>query len=399
MLTKVKLETRLIEFDSWVKDSLFKREHKAGTEILEQAVDIHLINLYLELNLHELLADNSEPMVLSDKLGFSDSSWIALLAILNRLADRYDFINCIEDPTVSGIESNRFEAVTKPEDRSKELPGLYVAMKALGNDYIAPLEFLEFGRTHFVRSLRDDHEFMDRVLTGQEKEFNETWDRATNTDPLQDIHGIMGAKAVDMLFEGGTILEVGGGTGNGMRNNLDALIEAEKASSVENYIFTDVSMQFILNTRRSFQDRYSHIQCDWRLLNINKDWAAQRLEANSVDMVYGVNAAHIAMHTVDFLNECKRVLKPGGCVVFSERLRRFEGDMAPREIVLNLATYHRTAAIRHPEYRPAHAYLSGDNWIRACELAEFSDVSIWPGAESSNEYFPDQYAAVIVARV
>jgi len=370
MLTKVKLETRLIEFDSWVKDSLFKREHKAGTEILEQAVDIHLINLYLELNLHELLADNSEPMVLSDKLGFSDSSWIALLAILNRLADRYDFINCIEDPTVSGIESNRFEAVTKPEDRSKELPGLYVAMKALGNDYIAPLEFLEFGRTHFVRSLRDDHEFMDRVLTGQEKEFNETWDRATNTDPLQDIHGIMGAKAVDMLFEGGTILEVGGGTGNGMRNNLDA-----------------------------FQDRYSHIQCDWRLLNINKDWAAQRLEANSVDMVYGVNAAHIAMHTVDFLNECKRVLKPGGCVVFSERLRRFEGDMAPREIVLNLATYHRTAAIRHPEYRPAHAYLSGDNWIRACELAEFSDVSIWPGAESSNEYFPDQYAAVIVARV
>jgi SAM-dependent methyltransferase len=397
MTTTNSLNSKAADFNNWVREFLFKPEHRIGTTALEQAVDAHLISLYRELKLHSLLKEHSSPKSLAQALGYSDSAWIALNALLRRLSDRHDFVTYSDQSEIT--ECKQFKPVYEPEDMAHELPEHYRTMETLGPDYIAPLEFLEFGRTHFIRALRDDHEFMDRVLTGQEKEHNETWDRATNTDPLQDIHGVMGAKAVEMLFDGGCILEVGGGTGNGMRNNLDALVNANRAASVEKYVFTDVSMPFILNTRRSLQSRYPDINCDWRLLNINKDWAKQRIEAHSVSLVYGVNAAHIGMHTVEFLQECKRVLKPGGHIVFSERLRRFDGDMAPREIVLNLSTYHRTAAIRHAEYRPAHAYLSAQNWSRAFELAGFSDCQVWPEAESSSSYFPEQYASVIVACV
>ena len=383
------------EFNDWVKDWLFKPEHKAGTEVLEQAVDIHLISLYKELNFHELLQQYSDPKTLATALNYSDSAWIALNAMLKRLSDRHEFVACIDDTQ----ECKRYRPIEEPADKSDELATHYKTMEELGTEYVAPLEFLEFGRTHFTQALGLDYEFMDRVLTGQEKEHNETWNRATNTDPLQDIHGIMGAKAVEMLFKGGTILEVGGGTGNGMRNNLDYLRDGGKSDSLERYVFTDVSMPFILNTRREFKGRYDDINCDWRLLNINKDWAAQRIEADSTDLIYGVNAAHIAMHTVDFLIECKRALRPGGTIVFSERLRRHPSDMAPREIVLNLSSYHRTAAIRHPEYRPEHAYLTADNWLRAFELAEYTLCEVWPDKQSNDSYFTDQYAAVIVARV
>lgn len=400
MATTNSLNSKAAHFDEWVREALYKPEHRAGTNVLEQAVDAHLISLYRELELHSLLIEHPCPISLADALGYSDSAWIALNAVLRRLSKRYDFVQCIENSVSHATnECKKFNPVYLPEDKTPELLEHVKTMECLGADYVAPLEFLEFGRTHFVRALRDDHEFMDRVLTGQEKEHNETWDRATNTDPLQDIHGVMGAKAVEMLFEGGSILEVGGGTGNGMRNNLDALARANRSSTVDKYLFTDVSMQFILNTRRSLQSHYPDIHCDWRLLNINKDWAKQRIEADSVSLVYGVNAAHIGMHTVDFLKECKRVLSPGGHIVFSERLRRFDGDMAPREIVLNLSSYHRTAAIRHPEYRPAHAYLSAQNWLRAFELAGIANCQVWPAEASNAAYFPEQYAAVIVAQV
>lgn len=381
-------------FDQWARETLFKPEHRIGTDILEQAVDIHLERLYLDLDLHRLLQQHDNAKALAQALEFSDSAWIALDAMLMRLAQRHEFLSASV-----GDDGIQYKAGTAPTDRTSELVDLRLRMQDMGTDYVAPMEFLEFGATHFIRSLRDDHTFMDRVLTGQESEFAETWHRATNTDPLQDVHGIMGGKAVELLFEQGSILEVGGGTGNGIRNNLRHLNEAGKLAALERYVFTDVSMQFIVNTRKEFKEQYPSTTCDWRLLNINKDFEAQRIEADSADIVYGVNAAHIAKHTVDFMIECKRVLRPGGLMIFAERVRRSEYDMAPREIVLNLSSYHRTAAIRHPEYRPAHAYLSSDHWMRACELAGFSEYQMWPSPDSVKEYFPDQYASVVIARV
>ncbi|MFK7894088.1 MAG: class I SAM-dependent methyltransferase [Granulosicoccus sp.] len=388
------LKSAASQFDQWARNDLFEKEHRLGTDLLEQAVDVHLENLYAELELHDKLRQPTSAKTLAETLGFSDSAWIALDAMLMRLAKRRNLMEVRQDNDIL-----IYTALKAPENRNAELADFRARCQSMGEHYIAPMEFLEFGAEHFVRSMRDDHTFMDRVLTGQESEFSETWNRATNTDPLQDVHGIMGAKALDLLFEGGTILEVGGGTGNGIRNNLLELDRSGKLSKLDSYVFTDVSMQFIVGTRNEFKGQYPSTSCEWRLLNINKDFAKQRIEADSADIVYGVNAAHIAERTVDFLMECKRVLRPGGLVVFSERIRRHEHDMAPREIVLNQSSYHRTAAQRHPEYRPAHAYLAREHWLRACELAGYSEFEVWPSVESVAGYFPDQYAVVVVAKV
>lgn len=379
--------------ESWAQETLFQDAHREATLLLDVAVDVHLIRLYRDLNFHDLLKGSPTARALSDALEFEASAHIALEPLLLRLAERHDFLKV----ELTG-ESYQFTPLEQPRDQSALLPQLQASMASLGEDYTATLEFLEFGETHFLRSLRDDHEFMDRVLTGQEKAFAETWHRATNTDPLQDIHGIMGAKALELLFTHGSILEVGGGTGNGLRNNLDALKAADQLDALQQYIFTDVSMPFILNTKRELASRYPQGICKWQLLNINKDWLKQRVEPQSVEYIYGVNAAHIAQHTVNFMQECIQTLKPDGIVVFSERLRGTPTEMAPREIVLNQSLYHRTAAIRDPEFRPAHAYLTRDNWLTACELAGFSEYAVWPSVESLNGYFPEQYAAVIVAR-
>lgn len=381
-------------FDEWAESTLYREAHRIGTQLLEKAVDIHLIGLYRELEFHALLSRHPTAKALTAALGFEDSAWIAIDAMLKRLSDRHCFLDSIDDD-----HDLRYQPNSVPDDQSQRLNDIRSEMAALGTDYLAPLEFLAFGAEHFVRALRDDHTFMDRVLTGQEKAFTDTWHRATNTDPLQDVHGIMGAKAVDLLFDSGCVLEVGGGTGNGIRNNLSALRDSGRLATLQKYVFTDVSMQFIVTTRNEFKGRYPDVDCAWRLLNINKDFAAQRIEEDSASLVYGVNAAHIAQDTVRFLGECRRVLRPAGLMVFSERIRRTTRDMAPREIVLNLSLYHRTAAIRHEAYRPAHAYLGREHWLRACELAGCSEFDVWPSRAATERYFPDQYAAVVVARV
>jgi len=393
MYRSAQLSAACDEFCAWTRNELFSNDHRVATKLLDTAVDVHLIKLYRELNLHELLQSATSAKQLAASLEFSTSAYIAIESMLKRLSNRHDFISADNSKPES-----LFSAISQPEDITSSLIDITKQMSKLGDDYLASLEFLAFGEKHFVKSMRDDHEFMDRVLTGQEKAHDETWHRATNTDPLQDIHGIMGGKAVDLLFEGGSILEVGGGTGNGLRNNLETLQASGKVSSLDSYIFSDVSMPFILNTKRALDERFPKSLCQWQLLNINKDWLEQRVPENSVSMIYGVNAAHIAMHTVRFLKECIQTLKPGGTIVFSERLRRPNEEMAPREIVLNQSSYHRTAAIRHPEYRPAHAYLARKHWLKACELAGFSQYEVWAPESELADYFPEQYAAVVVAQ-
>ncbi|HEX7026832.1 MAG TPA: class I SAM-dependent methyltransferase [Gammaproteobacteria bacterium] len=381
-------------FTTWCRESLFTPDMIQAAAILNKAADAHLTWLYQDLDLAAMLDNFMDAGELARSLRFESSADIALEAMLLRLADRCTFIEKMETE-----KSIAFRNRESPHDTGEQLHYLHKEMETLGEPYLAGLEFLDFGAGQFVRSLRDEPDFMDRVLTGKVKEYADTWHRATNTDPLQDVHGIMGARAVDDVFAGGVILEVGGGTGNGIRNILDYLNEQDHLDRLERFIFTDISMPFILSTRHEIRQRYPHVVTDWRHLDINKPFGIQKISPGSVDLVYGVNAAHIARHTVKFIEECKRVLKPGGAIVFSERVRMKDREMAPREIALNLSRYHRTAAIRDPEFRPMHAYLSVSNWLRAFELTGIDEVDIWPDIANLAESFPDQYAAIIVAKV
>jgi hypothetical protein len=97
------------------------------------------------------------------------------------------------------------------------------------------------------------------------------------------------------------------------------------------------------------------------------------------------------------LRECGHALRPGGRIAFAERVRYVEDEMAPRELALNLSIYHRTAAIRNPEYRPVHCYLAPRHWLRALEVAGFEDADILPDFRRLTPRIDDPYAAVVTA--
>jgi len=380
------------DFAGWCKAELFTDEFIEAATILQSACDLHCLGLYRSLELERLLAAPRTAAEVTAALRFVDSADIAIEAVLSRLANRTGVV------AVNGHGgSPRYQAAAPARDPSDELTAARKRMAEIGAQYVAALEFLDFGAANYVRALRDDPDFMDRILSGRDKEHAELWFRATNTDPLQDVHGMMAARCVEGLFAGGVILEIGGGTGNATRHILRMLAEKNALDRITEYKFTDISMRFLLESRHEFEKGFPSVRFSWRHLDINVPITKQKVEPESVDAIVGVNSAHVAKDIVAFLKECRSTLRPGGKIIFAERIRLNPTEMAPRELALNLSIYHRTAAIRNPDYRPVHCYLHPSHWRRALEIAGFGKVDIFPNLDEVGAYFPDQYAAVVVA--
>jgi SAM-dependent methyltransferase len=380
----------LESFTTWCRAELFTPTIVKAEDLVQRCCDAELVRVFRRLRLDRLTTPHSAEEI-SIALAFEASAPIALDAILRRLAQRSSLV--VEDPPDSG----RYRGLALPDDPVDRLAKLWLRAAALGDGYLTALEFLDFGTEHFEEALRDDPDLVDRVLSGKEPKYADLWRRATNVDPLQDLHGRMAGRAALALFGGGVVLEIGGGTGNGTRHFLREHVRSGRLRAIERYVFTDVSIPFVLSTRRAITKVFPSLPTSWQFLDVNQPFAKQKIAPRSADLVYGVNAAHVARDVVGFLEECRAALRPGGRVVFGERVRLRPGEMAPRELTLNLSRYHRTAALRDPDVRPDHGYLCPEHWLRALDRAGFADAQILPDLEAVARTFPNRYAAVVTA--
>lgn len=378
-------------FDSWCRTELFTPALRQAVHLVDRYCDLQLCALYRELHLAEQLATPKTAGQLAAALGLVDTADIALRDVLRRLGERTGAVR-VDGPPLAPA----FAHVHDPPDPTDELPRVRAELVALSPDYAAATDFLDFGRRNFLRALRDEPELMDAILAGNTGEHAELWYRATNVDPLQDLHGAMGARVVDgLLTRPSTLLEIGGGTGNGARHLLRHLHAQGRLRRLTRYVFTDISLRFVLASKHELAKAYPTVAWHWQFFDLNQPFSAQRIAPESIDLVYAVNAAHVATDIVAFLRGCREALRPGGHVVFAERVRVRPYEMAPRELALDLSVYHRTAAER-ASYRPMHCYLAPDHWRDVLALAGFSHGELLPDLDAWADELPGRYAAVVV---
>lgn len=378
------------DFTAWCRDTLFTPDVREATRLINRYCDLQLMGVYRDLGLAEKLQTPKTADELAKELGFVDTASITLRDALRRLGERVGTVK-VDGPPLAAT----YQHVSDPADPADELAEVRSAIAKLGEDYTAATDFIDFGRDKFVTSLKDDPDYMDKLLSGRMKDFAELWHRATNTDPLQDLHGAMGARVIDGVLDKGVVLEIGGGTGNGARHLFRYLDEQGKLDKIEEFIFTDISMRFVLASKHELGRKYPSVPWGWRFFDLNKPFGEQKVEPQSVDLIYAVNAAHVARDIVGFLKGCHEALRPGGHVVFAERIRINQYEMAPREFTLNLSVYHRSAPEK-ADYRPMHCYLAPQNWNEVLERAGFESGDVLPDIEGLAPEFPDQYAAVVV---
>lgn len=375
-------------FDQWCRTELYTPTIIEATAVLDQYCDRQLQAVYRTLDLRSILTEARSGSEVAARLGFVESADVTMHALLYRLSRRTPVVRMLG----TGLGA-RFVHADDAPDPAPHLAQLRQRMTELGPHFAVSLDFLDFGVEHFERSLRDDPDFMDRMLSGREGTFSELWHAATNLDPLQDLHGAMGAEAIASRGWGGVALELGGGTGNGIRHLLRRLERTGDLGRIERYVFTDISVRFLMQTRREIAGRWPGVSCAWTFADLNEPLRQYRIP-DRVDLVYAVNAAHVAKDMPAFLRQCHDLLAPGGRVVFAERVRIDPFEMAPRELTLNLSAYHRGAAQRS-SLRPMHCYLSPSGWTTMLRDAGLRP-EILPDLDSMAEHFPRQYAAVVV---
>jgi hypothetical protein len=70
-------------------------------------------------------------------------------------------------------------------------------------------------------------------------------------------------------------------------------------SRLQSYVFTDISLSFIVGTKQELSKAYPAVKLQ-RYLDTNKPCGEQKFSAESFDLIYGVNAAHVARDSLGF---------------------------------------------------------------------------------------------------
>lgn len=177
------------------------------------------------------------------------------------------------------------------------------------------------------------------------------------------------------------ILEIGAGTGGTTRHILQML-----NGQPVRYTFTDVTRLFIRKAKASFVD------CpfmDHRLLDIEKDPAAQGITAGDADLVIAANVLHATADLGVSLTHARRMLAPGGLLLLVE-------GAAPRgwiDLIFGLTDgWWKFSDHRR---RPDYPLMPARDWKRLLIEQGFDEVESFTPIPESAALFPQ---SVIVAR-
>lgn len=115
------------------------------------------------------------------------------------------------------------------------------------------------------------------------------------------------------------MLEVRAGTGSMTRSILATLQEFERETGqtrFSEFSYTDISPSFFEEARGKFHDFADRI-C-FKTLDLETDPVEQGFQAASYDLILAGSVLHVTTDVVATLNKVRRLLKPGGCLVFLE---------------------------------------------------------------------------------
>jgi SAM-dependent methyltransferase len=221
----------------------------------------------------------------------------------------------------------------------------------------------------------------------------------SNDNPLYAVNNRVGAVAVEawMPAGGGAILEVGGGLASGAIAALERLAAAGRLGEVSAYTFTELVPAFLSRAQRLLHERFGAAPVfSFAPLDMNRSFAEQGVEPESVGLVYAVNTLHVAHDLAFTLGEMRRALRPGGRIVAAECVRPFPEQTLYPEFVFNLMDAFRAPRL-HPGYRPNGGFLTPEQWTQALVAAGFEDVGVLPDVARIREVFPTFFVAALGA--
>ncbi len=221
----------------------------------------------------------------------------------------------------------------------------------------------------------------------------------SNANPLYAIANSVGAIAAERALPGraATVLELGGGLGSGTTALLARLESLGAADRLAAYRFTEIVPTFLRRAKRALSARFPAAPLTFAWLDQDQPFAKAGVAAGSCELVYAVNALHVARDLAATLAEVRDALAPDGALVISECVRPFAVRPLHVEFVFNLLGAFRAPKLV-PTWRPNGGFLTPEQWTAALEANGFRDVTIYPDIAALRDALPSFVVAAITAR-
>jgi ubiquinone/menaquinone biosynthesis C-methylase UbiE len=343
--------------------------------ILDESSVIHLLQSPVSIN--EILKSKKYPVSV-----FSSVQWI-----LERLAlDGYVKKNIKENEVLYNITNKKMEY---------DLEQIKDKAFKMAPDSISAFNMLKLMADNYLDYLSGKKSGIDIIFSSENIDITNEYYR---NNLFYNVHNIVGAKILNWQInkrDNPNILEVGGGLGGGTKEFLKQRLKNNDNLNFS-YYFTDIANKMLRDTKKAILKLTDNIDnFNFSKLNFNKDLEEQGYIENSFDIVWGVNALHVANDLRFTLNEFYKILKPNGTLIVCETVRPVGNRMIQQEILLNTIDDYWNVKV-DKDIRPRHGFMEWSDWVNALKVIGFSDVKTIPDMLYLEEQYNNCYVAVIV---
>ncbi len=177
------------------------------------------------------------------------------------------------------------------------------------------------------------------------------------------------------------ILEIGAGTGGTSAHIVPLL-----GTRCTEYVFTDITAFFSQRVTQRFSD-YPFVT--FKVLDLEKDPAAQGFEENAFDLIIAANVVHATRDIAASLRQIQRLTAAGGLFLL------LEGTQRRRWLDLIFGLTDGWWRFNDDHLRPDYPLLNSAAWREALAAAGFADCAELTPAAGGDALFPQ---SVFVAR-
>lgn len=375
-------------FEEWYLNELFSTKIRKIWKVTDYYLLQCIFNILKECEIIELLTIPITIKEIISKKGYPEKTASSLEWILDRLAlDGYIEIKNEEN-------EKKYKLSNKKIDYNLE----ELKEKALTEDKttLSTFKMLDLMSKYYPKYLKGEKSGVDILFS---PENIETTDEYYKNNLFYNVHNIAGAKIVNYDIENRnnpvTILEIGGGLGGGTVEFIKQRVNSNKKIDIK-YYFTDVSNKMLRVVKKEFSKLIndSNFSIEYKKFDFNIPIEEQGFSPNSVDVVWGVNAIHVAYDLRFTLKEIFRLLKDNGSLIVSETVRAIGNKMIQQELILNTLDDYWNVKI-DKDIRPIHGFMEWSNWVNALKAAGYSDVKTIPDMKYLESQYDNCYVAVI----
>ena len=225
-------------------------------------------------------------------------------------------------------------------------------------------------------------------------------DYFNNTNPGYAINNrITAIAAADRLADRPEIriLEVGAGAGSAAAALLAELSTRGWRERIVSYRITEPHPFFRRRGQRSLSAEYRDLPLEFAALDIDQPWQAQGAGPGDYDLIYTVNALHVAQDIGFSLDQARTALADGGWLIAGECLRPDDERPVAIELVFRLLdSFNRVRT--DPVIRPQPGFLTPRQWLAGFEQVDLSDCRIDPDPQPIRAVYPRFVTGAVCGR-